>query len=158
VSALRPPVTALAIDLEAFGDIGPLWSAWLEDASRRYRVDGLESLAAAGRAGAEATLDERLGNWRPLLQRFAEEHAAVYLRPRSDVSAALRKLQASGVRLGVFGDVPEPLARVVLAQLGAARRVEAVEAGDGALERLRGQLGGQAPVVRTAAELVAAAE
>jgi hypothetical protein len=36
--------------------------------------------------------------------------------------------------------------------------VVAVEAGDGALERLRGRLGRDAAVVRTAAELVAAAE
>jgi phosphoglycolate phosphatase-like HAD superfamily hydrolase len=151
------PATALAIDLGAFGDVEPLWLAWLEDASRRYRVEGLERLAAE-RAGAEAALDKKLGNWRPLLERFAEEHAAVYLRPRSDVSGALRKLQASGSRLGVFTDAPEPLARVVLAQLGATRRVEAVEAGDGALERLREQFGEQASVVRTAAELVAAAE
>jgi phosphoglycolate phosphatase-like HAD superfamily hydrolase len=149
--------TALAIDLEAFGDVEPLWLAWLEDASRRYRVEGLERLAAE-RAGAEATLDRQLGNWRPLLERFAEEHAAVYLRPRSDVSAALRRLQASGSRLGVFTDAPEPLARVVMAQLGAIRRVEAVEAGNGALARLRGRLGAQAAVVRTTAELVAAAE
>lgn len=151
------PATALAIDLEAFGDLAPLWNAWLEDASRRYRVDGLERLAV-DRAGAEATLDRQLGNWRPLLERFAEDHAGVYLRPRSDVSAALRKLQAGGVRLGGFTDAPEPLARVVVAQLGATRRLEALEAGDGALERLRGRLGAQAPVVRTAAELVAAAE
>ena len=82
----------------------------------------------------------------------------MYLRPRSDVSAALRRLQASGARLGVFTDAPEPLARIVVAQLGATRRVEAVEAGEGSLERLRGQLGEQASVVRTAAELVAAAE
>jgi phosphoglycolate phosphatase-like HAD superfamily hydrolase len=158
VSVQPQPSTALAIDLDAFGDIAPLWNAWLEDASRRYRVDGLERLGESDRAGVEATLDERLGNWRPLLERFAEEHAAVYLRPRSDVSAALRKLQGSGVRLGVFTDLPEPLARTVVAQLGAARRVEVVEAGDGALERLRERLGDGALVVHTAAELVAAAE
>ncbi len=154
----RRPSRALAIDLEAFGDMAPLWSAWLEDASRRYRVDGLETLAGSDRSGIEATLDERLGNWRALLERFGEEHAAVYLRPRADVSGALRRLQASGVRLGVFTELPEPLARTVVAQLGAARRVEVVEAGDGALERLRDRLGQDASVVRTAAELVAAAE
>ena len=157
MSSPARPATALAIDLEAFGDVEPLWLAWLEDASRRYRVEGLGRLGAE-RAGAEAMLDRQLGNWRPLLERFAEDHAAVYLRPRSDVSAALRRLQASGARLGVFTDAPEPLARVVVAQLGATRRVEAVEAGEGALERLRGRLGEQASVVRTAAELVAAAE
>lgn len=158
MSVQPQPSAALAIDLEAFGDIAPLWNAWLEDASRRYRVDGLERLGESDRAGVEATLDECLGNWRPLLERFAEEHAAVYLRPRSDVSAALRKLQASGVRLGVFTALPEPLARTVVAQLGAARRVEVVEAGEGALERLRERLGTGALLVRTAPELVAAAE
>jgi hypothetical protein len=53
------------------------------------------------------------------------------------------------VRLGVFTDAPEPLARVGLAHLGADRRVEAVEAGAGALERLLARLGGDATVVRT---------
>lgn len=150
-------MTALAVDLDALGDTRPLWRAWVEDASRRYRIEGLEHLAVE-RAGAEAELDERLGNWRPLLERFAEDHAAVHLRPRADVSASLRRLQASGVRLGVFTDAPQPLAQVAAAQLGVARRLEALEAGDGALARLLARLGDGARIARTADELIQAAD
>ena len=149
---------ALAIDLDgALGDTRPLWEAWLADAGRRYRVEGLEELAD-DRAHAPAELDRRLGNWRTLLERFAEEHAAVHLRPRADVGTALRRLQAEGVRLGAFTETPEPLARVAAAQLGVARRLDALEAGAGALPRLRERLGAGARVVRSAKDLVIAAE
>jgi phosphoglycolate phosphatase-like HAD superfamily hydrolase len=149
-------VSAVAVDLDALGDTWPLWRAWVEDAARRYRVDGLERLAD-DRGDAEAALDAKLGNWRPLLERFAEEHAPVHLRPRADVSEALRRLQASGTRVGVFTDAPEPLARVALAQLGAARRVDGLETGNGALGRLVERLGGDPQVVRTPGELTALA-
>ena len=55
------------------------------------------------------------------------------------------------MRLGVFTDAPEELARIAVAQLGAARRIEALEAGPGALERLLARLGPDARVVRTLA-------
>jgi hypothetical protein len=58
------------------------------------------------------------------------------------------------MRIGVFTEAPEPLARVAMAQLGAARRVEALETGAGALERLLRRLGGDAVVVRTRDQLV----
>src|SRR5918912_19993 len=74
------------------------------DALRRYRVDVDD-------------LDGQLANWRTLLERFAEERAPVYLRPDADVSSALRRLHASGTRVGVFTGVPEELARVALSQL-----------------------------------------
>ncbi len=134
-------VRALAIDLDAvLGDTRPLWEAWLEDVSRRARVD-------------PARLDEELPNWRTLLERFAEDRAPVYLRPNAQAAAALRRLQAEGVRLGVFTEAPEELARIAVAQLGAARRIEALEAGPGALERLLARLGPDARVVRTIADL-----
>ena len=133
-------VPALAIDLAVLGDTRPLWEAWLEDASRRAHVD-------------PARLDEELPNWRALLTRFAEDRAPVYLRPDARVAAALRALQAEGVRLGVFSDAPEELARIAVAHLGAARRIEALEAGPGALERLLARLGDDARVVRTTADL-----
>jgi len=136
-------VTAVAIDLDgALGDTRPLWQDWLEDARRRARVD-------------VDALDEELPNWRQLLQRFAEERAPVYLRPDAEASAALRRLQGAGTRIGVFTTAPEELARIALAQLGAARRVEALETGEGALEKLLTRLGPDARVVRTRAELVA---
>jgi phosphoglycolate phosphatase-like HAD superfamily hydrolase len=71
------------------------------------------------------------------------------------VSAALRRLQAAGARIGVFTDAPEQLAHVALAQLGAARRIDALESGERAQERLLETLGAGTLVVRTRAELVA---
>ena len=136
-------MTAVAVDLDgALGDTGPLWRDWLEDAGRRARVD-------------VTALDEELPNWRQLLQRFAEERAPVYLRPDAEASAALRRLHGAGTRIGVFTEAPEELARIALAQLGAARRIEALETGEDALEKLLTRLGPDARVVRTRAELVA---
>jgi phosphoglycolate phosphatase-like HAD superfamily hydrolase len=138
----------LAIELDALGDTRALWRDWLADVSRVLDVEGLPE----DRAAAAAELDERgAGNWRTLLERFAEDHAPVYLRPAADVSAALRRLQAEGVSLAVFTDAPAELARVALAQLGAARRVRTVETGADALERL----GADVTVVRSRDELVA---
>ena len=131
----------LAVDLAALGNAEPLWLDWLEDARRRLRVD-------------VDALDEELPNWRQLLQRFAEERAPVYLRPDAEASAALRRLQGAGTRIGVFTDAPEELARVALAQLGAARRIEILETGDDALERVLEQLGDDVRIVRTRAELL----
>jgi phosphoglycolate phosphatase-like HAD superfamily hydrolase len=135
-------LTAIAVDLAALGDTGPLWHDWLEDAHRRFRVD-------------VTALDEELPNWRPLLERFAEERAPVYFRRDPDVSEALRRLHTSGARIGVFSDAPEELARIALAHLGADRRVEALEAGSGACERLLQRLGSGARIVHTRDELLA---
>lgn len=132
-------MTALAIDLDVLGDTAELWQAFLADVSRRAHVD-------------PARLEEELPNWRVLLERFAEDHAPVYLRPSAPATAALRRLHGGGARLGVFTDAPEELARVALAHLGGTRRIEALEAGPGALERLLERLPG-ARVVRTLAEL-----
>jgi phosphoglycolate phosphatase-like HAD superfamily hydrolase len=138
----HPTVTAVAVDLDgALGDTSRLWQDWLEDAGRRARVD-------------VTALDDELPNWRQLLQRFAEERAPVYLRPDAEVSAALRRLHGSGTRIGVFTKAPEELARIALAQLGAARRVELLETGDDALEKLLVHLGADARVVRTRADLL----
>ena len=146
---------AVALDLDAvLGDTRPLWHAWLEDAGRRARVD-LD--LSEDRGAAAAVLDERLGNWPALLERFAEDHAPVYLRARPEVNEALRGLRAAGARLGAYTDAPEPLARVALAHLGAGRLLDAVETGPGALDRLLEILGPDAAVVRSARELQAAA-
>ncbi len=153
-------MTALAIDLDgALGDTRPLWEAWLADAARRFRsIAELDPAALpADRGEAAAELDRwaeaGIGDWRAALERFAEDHAPVYLRPRAETSEALRRLQAAGVRLGAFTDAPEPLARVALAHLGAARRLEAVESGSGAEERLLAVLGESAQIVRSPEEL-----
>jgi phosphoglycolate phosphatase-like HAD superfamily hydrolase len=155
-------VSALAIELEALADTQPLWQAWLADASRRYgTIAGLDAGALPhDRAAAAAELDEwaahGVGDWRAALERFGEDHAPVYLRRDARVAAALRALAGRGVRLGVFTDAPEPLARVVLAQLGATRRLAAVEAGDNALVRLHDRIGDDAIVVHTRDDLLRA--
>jgi phosphoglycolate phosphatase-like HAD superfamily hydrolase len=134
-------VKSVAIDLAALGDTEPLWRDWLEDAGRRFRVD-------------VKALDRELPNWRQLLARFAEERVPVYLRRDADVSAALRRLRGDGARIGVFTDAPEELARVALSHLGASK-VDALETGAGARERVLQRLGDCVTVVRTRQELLA---
>jgi len=132
---------AVALELDGvLGDTQPLWEAWLADVARRAHID-------------PARLDEELPNWRSLLERFAEDRAPVFLRPNARATAALRRLQAEGIRLGAFTDAPEELARIALAHLGAARRIDALEAGPGALDRLLARLGPDARVARTIDEL-----
>lgn len=150
---------AVAVELDALGDTRPLWRAWLADAARRYRsIEPLEpGSLPEDRAAAAARLDawaaKGIGNWRSALARFAEDHAPLTLRPEAEATAALRAFERSGVRVGVFTDAPEELARVVLAHVGASRRVETLVAGEDALARLLGELGRDAHVVRSRDEL-----
>ena len=133
----------IAIELDVLGDTRPLWRDWLAGAARVLDVAGLPE----DRIAAAAELDARgAGNWRTLLERFAEDRAPVYLRPAAEVSATLRALHAEGEQLVVFTDAPVELARVALAQLGAARRISRVEAGSGPVEA--------DTVVRSRAELL----
>jgi phosphoglycolate phosphatase-like HAD superfamily hydrolase len=142
-------VQALALDLDAvLADTRPLWNDWLEDAARRTRV---ELDLPEDRRAAAALLDERLGDWRPLLERFAADRGPVHFRPRAETSAQLRRLQDAGVRIGVFTDAPRELADVALAHVGVARRVAAV----GTLDEVLRELGDGATVVRSRAELAA---
>jgi hypothetical protein len=53
----------------------------------------------------------------------------------------------------VFTDAPEAMARIAVAQLGADRRIEALETGPDALDRLLATLGRDAIVVRDRASL-----
>lgn len=149
-------MSAILIDLDgALGDTRPLWDDWLAGAARVLGVDAATLPADRGAAAAE--LDSAgAGNWRTLLERFAAERAPVYLRPNAEVSAALRRLAATGRPVGVFSDAPAELARVAVSQLGAARRIAALETGNGALERLATALGADAAVVRTRDQLVTA--
>ena len=146
----------IAVDLDgALGDTRPLWEAWLESVSGLFGIE--DGGLPEDRGAAAAELDRRgAGNWRALLERFGEERAPVYLRRDPGASAALRALGTAGREIGVFTDAPEPLARVALAQLGADRRISALETGDGALERLLGKLGADTVVVHSPAELQAA--
>lgn len=116
----------VAIDLDVLGDTGPLWRDWLDDVSRVLDVTALPE----DRSAAAAELDARgAGNWRILLERFAEDRAPVYLRPAAEVSDVLRTLQSGGAEVVVFTDAPAELAHVALRQLGAVRRVAGVEQG-----------------------------
>jgi phosphoglycolate phosphatase-like HAD superfamily hydrolase len=152
---------AVAIDLDgALGDTRGLWKEFLADAARRFgSIAPLDPASLPVDRGAAAEALDRwaargVGDWRAALRRFAEERAPVFIRPDGEANAALRSLAAAGTRLGVFTDAPESLARVALAHLGAARRIEALEVGPGARERLLGRLGHDATVVETRAELV----
>jgi phosphoglycolate phosphatase-like HAD superfamily hydrolase len=154
-------VSAAAIDLDAvLGDTRPLWEAFLADAARRYASIApldVESLPP-DRGEAAATLDRwaasGVGDWRGALERFAEDHAPVYLRPNAEVAAALRAFTARGARVGVFTDAPEELARIALDHLGASRRVEMLEGGSGARQRVLERLGPDATVVGSREDLV----
>jgi phosphoglycolate phosphatase-like HAD superfamily hydrolase len=133
-------VPSLALDLDdVLADTRPLWRDWLEDAGRRARVDLGD--VPDDRAAAVRVLDERLGDWRPLLERFAADRAPLHFRPRADVGAALRRLHAAGNRIVVVTDAPRELAEIALAHLGVARRVELGEAPpDAVVVRSREQL------------------
>jgi phosphoglycolate phosphatase-like HAD superfamily hydrolase len=154
-------VKGVAIDLDgALGDTRPLWREFLADAARRYAsISPLDpDRLSHDRAAAAAELDrwaaEGIGDWRRALARFAEDRAPVFLRPSAEASAAVRALGDAGFRIGVFTDAPEELARVALAHLGTARRIEALEAGAGARERLLARLGPEIEVASTYDDLV----
>jgi phosphoglycolate phosphatase-like HAD superfamily hydrolase len=145
---------AIAIDLDgALGDTRPLWNEFLADAARRFQsIAALDPASLPRDRGAAAEeLDAwaagGVGDWRAALERFAEDRAPVFLRPDGETSAALRSLVSEGARLGVFTDAPEPLGRIALAHLGAERRVDVLEAGAGAQERLLERLGPDATVI-----------
>jgi phosphoglycolate phosphatase-like HAD superfamily hydrolase len=140
---------ALALD-SVIADTRPLWRDWLDDAARRTHV---ELDVPEDRIEAAALLDERLGDWRPLLARFAADRGPVYVRPHGDTGTVLRRLHAAGARIGVFTDAPRELADIALAHAGATRRVEVV----GTLDEVLAELGDGATVVRTRDELSAAA-
>jgi phosphoglycolate phosphatase-like HAD superfamily hydrolase len=117
-------VKAIAVDLDlVLADTRPLWRDWLEDAARRARV---ELDVPEDRAAAVPVLDAALGDWRPLLRRFADDRAPLHFRPRPDTNAQLRRLHAAGVRIGVITDAPAELADVALAHVGAARQIDVV--------------------------------
>jgi phosphoglycolate phosphatase-like HAD superfamily hydrolase len=118
-------VRSVALDLDAvLVDTRPIWRDWIEDAARRTRVS-LDDLPE-DRVAAAALLDDRLGDWRPLLERFAADRAPLHFRPRSDVGEAVRRLHAAGAHIAVYSDAPRELAELALQHLGIARRVELV--------------------------------
>jgi hypothetical protein len=147
---------SLAISLDAIGDTRALWGAWLESARGVLEIDPTSLSDDRGDAAAELDASGA-GNWRVLLERFAEDHAPAYLRRDAATSAALRSLASGNVTLGVYTDAPAELARTALDQLGATRRIAALETGAGALDRLLTEIGPQTDVVRTRDDLLSRA-
>jgi phosphoglycolate phosphatase-like HAD superfamily hydrolase len=152
---------AVAIDLDvALGDTRPLWREFLADAARRFAsIAPLEpEQLPYDRGDAAVELDrwaaQGVGDWRAALGRFAEDRAAVFLRPHAEASAAVRALADAGYRIGVFTDAPEELAHVALAHLGVSRRVDVLETGVGAGERLVERMGGEVMMAPSRDELV----
>lgn len=140
-------VDAIALDLDAvLADTRPLWRDWLEDVARRTHIE-LE--VPEDRVVAAGVLDRELGDWRPLLQRFADDRAPIHFRPRAATNAQLRRLHAAGIRIGVFTDAPRELAEVALAHVGAARHVDAL----GTLGEVRQRLGAAVVVTHSRDEL-----
>jgi phosphoglycolate phosphatase-like HAD superfamily hydrolase len=126
----------VVVDLdEDLGDTRPLWQAFLVDAARRFEsIAPLDPAALPeDRVAAAAELDRwaehGIGDWHKALERFAEDHAPVFLRPNPGANAAVRAHKASGSRVRVRTDAPEILARVALAHLGVARWVDELEIG-----------------------------
>jgi phosphoglycolate phosphatase-like HAD superfamily hydrolase len=132
------PVSAtVVVDLDgALGDTRALWDAFLADAARRFGSIAPLDVAAlpADRVEAAAALDrwaeQGVGDWRRALERFAEDHAPVHVRPDAEANAALRRLRSSGARIVVVTDAPAELAQVALAHLGVARSVDELRAGE----------------------------
>jgi phosphoglycolate phosphatase-like HAD superfamily hydrolase len=132
---------SIAVDLDAvLADTRPVWDAWLEDASRRTRV---ELAVPDDREAAAGILDAELGDWRPLLDRFAADRAPLWFRPRAETNSVLRRLTATGTRIGAFTDAPRELAELALAHTGAARYVETI----GPLAAVRAELGADAVLI-----------
>jgi phosphoglycolate phosphatase len=159
---------AVILSERALGDTDGLFTAAVAHIARKLgRVKPLDADALpADRAGKLRALDEWAGSdidWRGELIRFYEDHIPLHLRPNPGLNAALRALQARGVRIACWSAGPEEAARIVVHHLGLARRVEAVAAGGSeAAARLAADLGA-APtetvvVTRDAGELAVAAE
>jgi phosphoglycolate phosphatase-like HAD superfamily hydrolase len=151
----------VAVDLDgALGDTHPLWDAFVADAARRFSSiaplapGDLPSDRGAAAHVLDAWSERGVGDWRRALERFAEDHAPVHLRPDPAANVALRAVKAGGARVVVFTDAPEPLARVALAHLGVARSVDELDTGDGVRERAAAA----DDVVATAAELAGLAD
>ena len=146
---------AVILSERALGDTDGLFAAAVAHIARKLgRVKPLDADALpADRAGKLRALDEWAGSdidWRGELIRFYEDHIPLHLRPNPGLNAALRALQARGVRIGCWSAGPEEAARIVVHHLGLSRRVEAIAAGGGeAAAQLAADLG--APAAETVA-------
>jgi phosphoglycolate phosphatase-like HAD superfamily hydrolase len=152
---------AVAVDLDgALGDTRALWQEFLAEIARRFATiapldaDGLPADRGAAAAELDRWAAQGIGDWRAALGRFAEDRAPVFLRPNAEASGAVRALADAGYRIGVFTDAPEELARVALAHLGVTRRVDDLETGAAARERILERLGRNAAIADSREALV----
>ncbi|HEX5248155.1 MAG TPA: hypothetical protein VFW14_00685 [Gaiellales bacterium] len=138
---------AVILSERALGDTDGLFAAAVAHIARKLgRVKPLDADALpADRAGKLRALDRWAGSdidWRGELIRFYEDHIPLHLRPNPGLNAALRVLQARGVRIGCWSAGPEEAGRIVVHHLGLSRRVEAIAAGGGdAAAQLAAELG-----------------
>jgi phosphoglycolate phosphatase-like HAD superfamily hydrolase len=138
---------AVIISERALADTDDLFAAAVAHIARKLgRVKPLDPETLTGdRAQTIRALDEWAGSeidWRAELARFYEDHIPVHLRPNPALNAALRGLQASGVRLACWSPGPEEGIGIVIHHLGLGRRLEAVGVGESAdvAARLAGDL------------------
>jgi phosphoglycolate phosphatase-like HAD superfamily hydrolase len=125
---------AVILSERALGDTDGLFTAAVAHIARKLgRVKPLDADALpADRSRKLGALDEWAGSdidWRGELIRFYEDHIPLHLRPNPGLNAALRALQANGVRIGCWSAGPEEAARIVVHHLGLARRVEEIAVG-----------------------------
>jgi phosphoglycolate phosphatase-like HAD superfamily hydrolase len=139
---------AVILSERALPDADGLFAAAVEHVGRklgRAKPLDLEALPP-DRAETVAALDAWAGgdvDWRGELVRYYEDHIPLHLRPSPALNAALRRLGARGVRIGLWSPGPEEAARIVVHHVGLGRRVEAVRVGASAalVEELAAELG-----------------
>jgi phosphoglycolate phosphatase-like HAD superfamily hydrolase len=128
---------AVILSERTLADTDELFAAGVAHLVRKLgRVKPLDSDALPhDPAEVVAALDVWAGSevdWRGELGRFYEDHISVHLRPDPALNAALRRLQAAGIRLGCWSPGPDEAARIVVHQLGLGRRIERIASGGSA--------------------------
>jgi phosphoglycolate phosphatase-like HAD superfamily hydrolase len=128
---------AVILSERALADTDEIFAAAVVHLTRKLgRVKPLDPATLPdGRAEIVAALDTWAGDevdWRGELARFYEDHIPLHLRPNSALNAALRRLQAAGIRLGCWSPGPDEAARIVVHQLGLGRQIERIGCGGSA--------------------------
>lgn len=128
---------AVILSERTLADTDEVFAAAVVHLARKLgRVKPLDPATLPGdRAQIVAAFDAWAGDevdWRGELARFYEDHISLHLRPNSALNAALRQLQAAGIRLGCWSAGPQEGAQIVVHQLGLGRRIERIAAGESA--------------------------
>jgi phosphoglycolate phosphatase-like HAD superfamily hydrolase len=128
---------AVILSERALADTDEIFAAAVVHLTRKLgRVKPLDPATLPdGRAEIVSALDTWAGDevdWRGELARFYEDHIPLHLSPNSALNAALRRLQAAGIRLGCWSPGPDEAARIVVHQLGLGRQIERIGSGGSA--------------------------